>query len=105
VLCIKRSNVHLTKVEDIGRIADFVVEKPMVLGHETAGFVVAVGHDVEDLKVGDRVCMEPGETCRKCATCKEGKYNLCKRIKFAATPPTDGTLAGYVRPWTILSRK
>lgn len=68
----------------------------MVLGHETAGIVAAVGPEVEDLQVGDRVCIEPGETCRKCDTCKLGQYNLCKVIKFAATPPTDGTLAGYV---------
>lgn len=94
---------HLSKPLT-GRIADFVVEKPMVLGHETAGIVAAVGPEVEDLQVGDRVCIEPGETCRKCDTCKLGQYNLCKVIKFAATPPTDGTLAGYVSRLILLQK-
>lgn len=68
----------------------------MVLGHETSGIVFAVGSEVEELEPGDRVCVEPGETCRKCSPCKAGRYNLCKKMKFAATPPTDGTLCGYV---------
>ena len=43
-----------------GRIGPFVVKRPMVLGHEAAGTVVEVGDGVTHLKVGDRVCMEPG---------------------------------------------
>jgi D-xylulose reductase len=43
-----------------GRIGAFVVNQPMVLGHEAAGTIVEVGSAVTSLKVGDRVCMEPG---------------------------------------------
>jgi D-xylulose reductase len=43
-----------------GRIGPFVVDAPMVLGHEAAGTIVEIGRDVTHLKVGDRVCMEPG---------------------------------------------
>ncbi|KAJ8114566.1 hypothetical protein OPT61_g3579 [Boeremia exigua] len=78
-----------------GRIGHFVVEKPMVLGHESAGIVEKVGDKVKTLKVGDRVAMEPGVPCRRCVRCKEGKYNLCPDMAFAATPPYDGTLAKY----------
>ncbi|KAF2201633.1 GroES-like protein [Delitschia confertaspora ATCC 74209] len=78
-----------------GRIGHFVVEAPMVLGHESAGIVTSVGKNVKTLKVGDRVAMEPGVPCRRCVRCKEGKYNLCPDMAFAATPPYDGTLAGY----------
>lgn len=78
-----------------GRIGHFVVEKPMVLGHESAGIVHSVGDKVATLKVGDRVAMEPGVPCRRCIRCKEGKYNLCPDMRFAATPPFDGTLARY----------
>ena len=67
----------------------------MVLGHESSGIVTAVGEAVTTLKVGDRVCMEPGVPCRRCVRCKEGKYNLCPDMAFAATPPHDGTLAKY----------
>ncbi|KAF2273472.1 GroES-like protein [Westerdykella ornata] len=78
-----------------GRIGHFVVESPMVLGHESAGIVSAVGDKVTTLKVGDRVAMEPGVPCRRCVRCKEGRYNLCPDMAFAATPPYDGTLARY----------
>ncbi|KAI0774214.1 xylitol dehydrogenase [Fomes fomentarius] len=78
-----------------GRIGDFVVEKPMVLGHESAGIVHKVGKRVKHLKEGDRVAMEPGATCRVCDDCKRGRYELCPDIIFAATPPYDGTLARY----------
>lgn len=82
-----------------GRIGHFVVKEPMVLGHESAGTVVEVGSAVRTLKPGDRVAMEPGVPCRRCVRCKEGKYNLCFDMAFAATPPHDGTLAKfYVLP-------
>lgn len=78
-----------------GRIGSFVVKQPMVLGHESAGIVVEVGSNVKSLTKGDRVAMEPGIPCRRCVRCKEGKYNLCDEMAFAATPPYDGTLAKY----------
>ena len=43
-----------------GRIGDFVVESPMVLGHESAGVVTAVGPGVDPGRVGQRVSVEPG---------------------------------------------
>lgn len=39
--------------------------------------------------------MEPGIPCRRCVQCKEGNYNLCEEIAFAAMPPYDGTLSKY----------
>ncbi|GAB7322241.1 hypothetical protein MBLNU13_g03237t1 [Cladosporium sp. NU13] len=80
-----------------GAIGHFVVKDPMVLGHESAGIVHSVGDAVTTLKVGDRVAMEPGIPCRRCVRCKEGDYNLCVDMRFAATPPYDGTLAKYYR--------
>ncbi|KAF5344146.1 hypothetical protein D9758_008852 [Tetrapyrgos nigripes] len=80
-----------------GRIGDFVVKDPMVLGHESAGVVCKVGAKVSHVKVGDRVAVEPGSTCRMCDACKSGRYNLCPDIVFAATPPYDGTLGRYYR--------
>ncbi len=79
-----------------GRIGDCIVEPPFILGHECAGEVVEVGSEVTNLKVGDRVCMEPGVPCYKCDLCLEGKYNLCRSLHFWATPPDQGCLCEYV---------
>lgn len=67
----------------------------MVLGHESAGIVVKTGEACKTLKAGDKVALEPGVPCRRCEKCKAGKYNLCKDMAFAATPPYDGTLCKY----------
>ncbi|KAI4611848.1 uncharacterized protein J4E87_010350 [Alternaria ethzedia] len=78
-----------------GRIGDFVLNSPIILGHESSGTVVEVGSVVKNLKVGDRVAIEPGVPCRRCDYCRSGSYNLCNDTIFAATPPWDGTLAKY----------
>ena len=79
-----------------GRIGDYVVKGPLVLGHESAGEVAAVGEAVTDLSVGDRVTLEPGVPCRRCEHCKRGEYHLCPDVTFMATPPDDGAFAEYV---------
>lgn len=61
-----------------------------MLGHECAGTITEVGKNVSDLKVGDRVALEPGITCGKCEACKSGHYNLCPDVVFLATPPVQG---------------
>ena len=79
-----------------GKIGAYVVEKPIILGHEASGEVVAVGKDVTRFKIGDRVTMEPGIPCRKCEFCKTGRYNLCPDVAFMATPPYDGAFTEYI---------
>ena len=79
-----------------GRIGNFIVEPPFVLGHEAGGTVVEVGSGVTHLKAGDRVALEPGKTCGHCEHCKAGKYNLCEDVIFFATPPVDGVVQEYV---------
>jgi len=79
-----------------GRIGDFIVHPPFVLGHECAGEVVEVGEGVERIKPGDKVALEPGIPCRICKFCLSGHYNLCPRISFWATPPVDGVFCEYV---------
>lgn len=79
-----------------GKIGDFIVETPFVLGHEAGGTVIEVGKNVSHLMVGDRVALEPGKTCGHCEHCKAGKYNLCEEVIFFATPPVDGIFQEYV---------
>ncbi len=75
-----------------GHIGDYVVNEPMVLGHEASGEVIEVGANVTSLKVGDRVCMEPGIPEPGSRAVFEGHYNLDPKVRFWATPPIHGCM-------------
>ncbi|MGW5361525.1 NAD(P)-dependent alcohol dehydrogenase [Actinopolymorpha pittospori] len=79
-----------------GRIGDFVVDAPLVLGHEASGVVVGAGPGASLHEVGQRVSLEPGVPCFTCAQCRRGRYNLCPDMRFFATPPIDGAFCEYV---------
>jgi L-iditol 2-dehydrogenase len=87
------SDVHYYRE---GRIGDFVVDGPLILGHEVSGRIVAVGADVDAARIGERVAIEPQRPCRVCWQCKAGRYNLCPHMEFYATPPVDGAFCEYV---------
>jgi D-xylulose reductase len=75
-----------------GKIGNFIVKEPMVLGHEASGMVIEVGKNVKTLKTGDRVCMEPGVPDLHSRATMEGMYNLDPAVVFWATPPIHGCL-------------
>jgi D-xylulose reductase len=75
-----------------GAIGPFVVREPMILGHEAAGVVTEVGAAVTALRVGDRVCMEPGIPDPQSRATRLGLYNLDPAVRFWATPPVHGCL-------------
>ncbi|KIV81553.1 hypothetical protein PV11_03729 [Exophiala sideris] len=89
-----------------GRNGNFVLQSPLVLGHEASGVVTAVPDASNGatngvtpsagLKVGDRVAMEVGFPCRTCSLCTSGRYNLCPKLSFRSSaktfPHADGTL-------------
>jgi len=79
-----------------GRIGDFVVTKPFILGHEASGRIVTLGRGVQKLAVGQSVCVEPGWPCARCEYCRAGRYNQCPNIRFLATPPDDGAFCDYL---------
>jgi 2-desacetyl-2-hydroxyethyl bacteriochlorophyllide A dehydrogenase len=58
---------------------EFAPSLPLVPGHEFAGDVVAVGAEVRDLAVGDRVAVDPTLNCGECRQCRLGRFNLCER--------------------------
>jgi L-iditol 2-dehydrogenase len=80
-----------------GRLGNWVVDKPLVLGHESAGEVVGLGAGVEGFAIGDKVTLEPGVPCGECGHCMSGHYNLCAKMSFMAIPgERDGVFLEYV---------
>ncbi|KAL1296812.1 hypothetical protein AAFC00_004438 [Neodothiora populina] len=79
-----------------GRNGIYEVQEPLILGHEAAGEIVAVGSEVTGLKVRDRVAVEPQSACSACKQCRAGRYNLCPKMRFngsaSAKPPAQGSL-------------
>ncbi len=90
---------------ETGAIGDCVAKPPFVLGHEPGGVVVEIGSAVKDLKVGDRVALEPGTTCGECEFCRSGRYNLCPNVQFYAAPPVDGVFQEYAAHEAALCHK
>ncbi|KAK9378050.1 chaperonin 10-like protein [Kockiozyma suomiensis] len=88
------SDIHFQKHGQIG--PTMVVREEHILGHESAGIVIAVGNDVTSLVAGDRVALEPGVPCYKCDQCLTGHYNGCPDVQFKSTPPVPGFLRRYV---------
>ncbi|QCE35738.1 NAD(P)-dependent alcohol dehydrogenase [Acetobacteraceae bacterium] len=87
------SDVHYYKH---GRIGDYIVDKPLILGHEVSGVIVDVGSKIPKSRIGERVAIEPQRPCRVCDQCSAGRYNLCPEMEFYATPPIDGAFCDYV---------
>lgn len=58
------------------------VREPMILGHEVAGRVVALGSGVSHLAVGDRVAVSPSRPCNACDYCLKGQQNHCLNMRF-----------------------
>ncbi|NYJ30436.1 NAD(P)-dependent alcohol dehydrogenase [Galbitalea soli] len=79
-----------------GRVGPFVVEAPIILGHELSGTIVDVGAAVDRRRIGERVAVEPQRPCRVCTQCKAGRYNLCPDMEFFATPPINGAFCEFV---------
>ena len=98
----------LTKVKSVGlcasdshwyrecRIGTTIMTEPLVLGHEAAGEIVAVGNAVTNVKPGDRVAIEPAYHCGECEFCRMGEFNICPTVQFMGTPPTNGSMREYV---------
>ncbi|RPK07868.1 zinc-binding alcohol dehydrogenase family protein [Priestia endophytica] len=73
---------------------------PRVVGHEVAGEVVAVGEEVDKLKKGDHVVIEPISYCGSCYACRKGRPNVCSNLSVFGVHE-DGGLREYI----VLSEK
>jgi L-idonate 5-dehydrogenase len=73
------------------------IKRPMVLGHEVAGTVVAVAPGVSRVKVGDRVAVNPSRPCGACTYCLEGLPNQCLDMRFYGSAMRDPHIEGAFR--------
>ena len=82
------------------RNGDIQIREPLSLGHESAGVVQAVGSQVDNFSVGDRVALEVGLPCGECERCREGRYNICPAMRFRSSakgfPHAQGTLQDII---------
>jgi len=53
---------------------------PLIPGHEFSGTVVAVGSEIKDVAVNDRVCVDPNIYCYQCRFCRQGAVHLCENL-------------------------
>jgi len=83
------------------RIGDTALQAPLILGHEFAGVVEAVGPDALDghfqaLHTGARVAVDPAQPCGRCEMCEQGHPNLCWRLHFCGLYPDAGSLCQWM---------
>lgn len=87
------SDIHLWKH---GQIGELKLHGNLVLGHEASGDIVGIGDGVTNVKIGDKVAIEPGVPCRECFLCRQGDYNLCQEVKFIGIYPHSGSMQRYL---------
>jgi (R,R)-butanediol dehydrogenase/meso-butanediol dehydrogenase/diacetyl reductase len=68
-------------------------ELPVVMGHEFAGVVSAVGSGVTTVREGDKVAVEPYYVCGECSACVAGRYNICRKLGFIGLAGQQGGFA------------
>lgn len=79
-----------------GRLGDWEVTEPLVLGHESGGVIVAVGADISPARIGERVSIEPQHPSVTSPETLRGEYNLDPDMQFYAVPGTDGAFQEFV---------
>jgi len=69
---------------------------PIILGHEIAGVITEIGHQVKGVKEGDRVCVHYVISCGSCLFCSTGRENLCEKYQMIGKD-MDGGFAEYIK--------
>ncbi|MGW6903350.1 zinc-dependent alcohol dehydrogenase family protein [Streptomyces sp. NPDC054940] len=77
---------------------EFAPKLPIVPGHEFAGEVVGLGSEVTELKIGDRVAVDPSLYCNECPYCRAGRNNLCDRWQAIGVTVAGGAAEYAVAP-------
>ncbi|NDZ81257.1 alcohol dehydrogenase catalytic domain-containing protein, partial [Streptomyces sp. SID10853] len=83
-----------------GGVGDFLLQEPMLLGHEVVGTVVAYGEGAEGPAPGTPVAVHPATPCGACPECLDGRANVCRDTRYlgsaARTPHVQGGFAARI---------
>jgi L-iditol 2-dehydrogenase len=82
-----------------GRIGSQVVRFPFVVGHESSGIVEQVGRRVKNVKVGQRVAIDPAVSCGRCDQCQAGREHTCRHLRFMGAP---GQMEGAMQEYVVI---
>lgn len=88
-----------------GRVGSFAIREPLVPGHEASAVVSGVGEGVDRVRVGDRVAVNPSRPCGRCARCREGRENLCERMRFLGSASVFPHMQGLFREYFVLPQQ
>ncbi len=77
------------------------LKEPMILGHEVAGTIHALGPDVSGLKTGQLVAISPSRACQTCAYCHEGRQNHCLNMRFYGSAMPFPHIQGAFQEWLV----
>ncbi len=88
------SDLHYFHAGGFGTVR---IKRPMILGHEVAGTVAAVGAGVDRVKAGDKVAVNPSRPCAACRYCLEGLPNQCLDMRFYGSAMRDPHVEGAFR--------
>lgn len=87
------SDIHAYELFDNGGVT---IASPLILGHESAGVVEALGPGVKGPAVGTPVAVDPSISCEQCEFCLEGDPHVCQKNRFFGVYPTHGALREYL---------
>jgi L-idonate 5-dehydrogenase len=88
-----------------GRVGAFVVREPLIPGHEASGIVARIGSAVSRVKVGDRVAINPSHACGQCDYCLDGRFNLCRHMRFLGSASVFPHVQGMFREHFTMGEK
>ncbi len=88
-----------------GRNGSFVVQEPLIPGHEASGVVAAVGPGVTRVKVGDNVAVSPSHACGRCDFCRQGREQLCENMRFLGSASVFPHVQGLFRDYFVMGER
>ena len=88
-----------------GRVGAFVMREPLIPGHEASGVVARIGSGVTRVKVGDKVAINPSHACGQCDYCLDGRFNLCRSMRFLGSASVFPHVQGMFRERFVMGER